>query len=425
VSTEVQLDGVHTKFAVDLGMESREDLPCFDRVLLTASDRSLDDSLPALVDPAADHLEGEVALRRADVDAKHRRVVEFLDAQDYDAVLLRRADSIAWFTAGGDLGQGLASESGSVALFINRYTRAILADNVQSPRVFEEELAGLGFQLKERPWHQDPSRVIAELTHHKRVATDEHSPGLTREADALKALRRPLTGLEREWLRTLGRTLTLAVEATCRNFMPGETEADVAGHLAHRLIREGVVPVDLRVASDDRLARYRQPGFKAAEIHRRATIAATGRRHGLCASVTRTVSFGPVDADFRSCHTLASMVDATCIFFSRPGEPVSEVFRRARRIYEKFNHPHEWTLDYQGAIIGYSPREVCLLPDSSFRLESGTALCWSPSVGAARSEDTVVIDGRGFEVVTEAQNWPKSEIIVKGYSLPRPAILER
>ena len=51
----------------------------------------------------------------------------------------------------------------------------------------------------------------------------------------------PIPGLvvshERQVLRGLGRALTLAIEATCRNFQPGETEADVAGHLAHRLIR--------------------------------------------------------------------------------------------------------------------------------------------------------------------------------------------
>ena len=67
------------------------------------------------------------------------------------------------------------------------------------------------------------------------------------------------------------------------------------------------------------------------------------------------------------------MVDATCIFFSRPGETVAEVFRRARRIYEKFNAPHEWTLDYQGVLIGYSPREALLTPDSNLVLESGHA----------------------------------------------------
>jgi Xaa-Pro dipeptidase len=425
LSSEVHINGISAELALQLGVGRDIDSPSFDRVMITACDRPQEDSLPALIDPAANHLDPEVARRRADVDEKHLRVIAFLNASRYEAVILTRADSIAWFTAGGDVTQDFGSESGSVALFINRTTRAVLTDNVQSARVFEEELAGLGFQLKERPWHQDPSRVIGDLSYQKSMATDGHIRGLVNEFERLKALRRPMTTLERETLRNLGRTLTLAVEATCRNFMPGETEADVAGHLAHRLIREGVVPVELRVASDDRLARYRSPTFKAAEIQQRATITATGRRLGLCASVTRTVSFGNVDDYFRSCHTLASMIDATCIFFSRPREPISEIFRRARRIFEKFDHPHEWTLDYQGAIVGYSPRETLLLPDSSTPLQTGTALRWSPSIGAARSEDTVVIDARGFEVVTEAQNWPKVEVTVKGYSIPRPGILER
>ena len=238
-------------------------------------------------------------------------------------------------------------------------------------------------------------------------------------------MRQRLTGLERQRLRELGRTLTQAVEATCRNFDRGEREADVAGHLAHRLLREGVVPVDLRVASDDRLARFRQPTFKAAPIMKRATIAVTGRRFGLCASVTRTVSFGPVEPEFLTSHTLAAMVDATCIFFSRPGETVSEVFRRAKRIYEKFNAPHEWTLDYQGVLIGYSPREALLTPDSNLVLESDMPVCWNPSVASARSEDTVVVDTRGYEVVTAAQDWPQIEVAVKGYKITRPGILER
>ncbi len=399
----------------------------FDRVLQTASDRPEEDSLPPLPDPAADHGDGAIALRRADVEEKQRRVAALLDATGHDAVVLGRADSIAWFTSGGDLGQCLGSEMASVLLFVNRNCRAVVTDNVQSARVFEEELAGLGFQLKERPWFDDPGRIVAELGHNKRVLSDlgQCSSPWPRDPDPLRALRLPLTSLERQRLRELGRTLALAVEATCRNFDRGETEADVAGHLAHRLIREGVVPVDLRVAGDDRLARYRQPTFKAAPIRKRATIAVTGRRHGLCAALTRTVSFGHPDPEFEKQHGLAAMIDATCIYFSRPQEPVSGVFRRARRIFEKFGHPHEWTLDYLGHAIGYTPREVLLLPDSPATLHAGTALCWSPSIGPARSEDTVVIDERGYEAVTDAQNWPKLEVTVKGFLLTRPGILER
>lgn len=397
-----------------------------DRVLYTAGERPVDTSIPAMADPAANHHDPLVAARRDDVEEKHRRIVGFLEESGHDAVVLGRSDSVAWFTSGGDLRQDMCSEHASVLLFINRNCRAVIADNVQSARVFEEELAGLGFQLKERPWYDDPEGVVAELSHSKRVCTDNGLRGLDNEMPRLRDLRLSLTRLERQRMRELGRTLALAVEATCRNFQPGETEADIAGHLAHRLFREGAVPVDIRVAGDDRQARYRQPSFKSAPILRRATIAATARRHGVCTSLTRTVSIGPIDPEVRGDHGLAAMVDATCIFFSRPGEAVGSVFRRARRIYQKFNHPHEWTLDYQGSITGYAPRELILLPEGEFVLRSDMALRWNPSVGSARSEDTVVLDARGgFEVVTEAQHWPKLQVVVKDYPIPRPGILER
>jgi Xaa-Pro aminopeptidase len=425
MSTEIPLGGLLSTSHANQVHFSKE----FDRIRHTAADRPNTDSLPVVPDPAADHENDELKQRREDVEEKHRRIRAFLDATGHEGVLLGRADSVAWFTSGGDLRQDLGSDYSSIYLYINRVSRAVIADNVQSARVFEEELAGLGFQLKERPWYEDPGRILAELCHNKRVATDLGAGGLgpfsRREGDVLLNLRRCLTPFERQRLRELGRTLALAVEATCRNFSRGENEAAVAGHLSHRLIREGVVPVDLRVASDDRLARYRQPTFKSNHILRRATIAVTGRRWGLCASLTRTVSFGAVESEFEALHTLSAMVAASCFYFSRPGEPVSEVFRRAKRIYEKFSHPHEWTLDYQGCLVGYSPREALLLPDSDFVLEPNMPICWNPSVGPTRSEDTVVVDSRGYEVVTAAQDWPQVDVAVKGYIISRPGILVR
>jgi Xaa-Pro aminopeptidase len=428
VSTEIEL-GVYslttsTQDSGDLNGSSR-----FDRVMKTAEDRpsASQDSLPALVDPAADHRSDSVSRRRADIEEKHSRIIRFLDENDYEAVVLGRADSLAWFTAGAELGQQMTGDAGCVQLFINHTSRAVLCDNVQSARVFEEEIAGLGFQLKERPWYSDSTPTVAHLAKNRRVASDGCRCGLALpdELARLRDVRFPLTRLERQWLRELGRTLTLALEATARNFEPGETEADLAGHLAHRLLREGVVPVDLRVASDDRLARFRQPTHKAAPIHRHATIAAVGRRHGLCASATRSVAFGKADAALRKAHALATMIEATCIYFSRPGETVAGAFRRARRIYEKFGYPDEWALDYQGFIIGYEPRERILTPESPMLFRHGMPICWSPSIASARSEDTVVVDERGFEVVTDAQRWPKLDVLVKGFSISRPGILER
>jgi Xaa-Pro aminopeptidase len=425
VSSETQINGLLSELSHALSMTSSDDLPALDPVMRTTEDRPQEISLPSRIDPASDHLDPEIVSRRVDVDEMHRRMIAFLQAMGHDSAILTRADSIAWFTGGADLALDLGSEQAAVALYISPTTRAVLTENVQSSRVFEEELAGLGFQLKERPWHRDASRIIADLAQNKKIATDGHHPGLIPENERLSSLRRPMTDRERKAFRALGRTISQAVEATCRSIQPGETEADVAGNLAHRLIREGVTPVELRIAADDRLARYRRPHFKASTIRERVTIQITGRRQGLHASMSRTVSFGPVSHEVRASHTLASMVSATCIYFSRPGELVSEVYRRAKRIFEKFDHAHEWMLDYQGSIVGYSPRDVFLLPDSSLKLPNYSALRWGPSVGATRSEDTIFIDDRGFDVVTNIHDWPIIEVCVKGFTIPRPGILER
>jgi Xaa-Pro aminopeptidase len=428
VSTEIDLQALGFTPGGMTALATPEPLAP-DRVMQTADDRPSpsQDSLPAMADPALDHREVALAQRRADVDGKHRRLIELMDASGLDAVILTRADALAWFTAGGELGEDFTSARGAVQIYVNHSCRAVVCDNAQSPRIFEEELAGLGFQLKEHPWHVPASGLLGDLARNRRVASDGGMPslGLPDIREALVELRLHLTPYERQRLRELGRTLALALEATCRNFEPGETESDLAGHLAHRLLREGVHPVDIRVAGDDRPSRYRLPGFKSAEIRQRAMISAVGRRHGLCAGATRTVSFGPVDPAFREAHGLATMVDAACIYFSRPGETIGNVFRRARRLYEKFDHPDEWTLSPQGSLIAYDPREVPLLPDSPRQLAHGVAVRWSPSVGAARSEDTVVVDQRGYEVVTEAQRWPKLEVAVRGFPIGRPGILER
>ncbi len=420
MSTELEISVLQAHLSKSDSLSHR-----FDRVLDTAVDRPDAVSLPPLANPAADHASDEMDERRRDVEAKHQRVIAWLDAEGLDSVVLGRADSIAWFTGGGELSRDLYSERAAALLFVNRNSRAVVCDNVQSARIFEEEVGGLGFQLKERPWYDEPARLIEELGHNKRLASDLHHFSWPCCHDRIRDLRLPLSTRERHLLRTLGRTVTLAVEATCRNFMPGENEADVAGHLAHRLLREGVVPVDLRVASEDRLERFRQPTFKAAPIHKQATIAVVGRRQGLCAGLTRTVSFGDPDPVFLRSHNLAAMVDATCIFFSRPGETVAGVFKRSKRIYEKYGHPDEWVLDYQGCLTGYSPVEFRFLPESPLVLKSNMAVRWSPSVASARCEDTVVIDERGYEVVTEAQNWPLNEVLVKGYPISRPGILVR
>src|SRR5437667_1699811 len=109
VSTEIPLVSLSSAVpgALDLTME-------FDRVLHTAADRPHTDTLPALADPAADHGDADLIRRRDDVEEKHQRIRGFLDASGHDAVVLGMADSVSWFTSGGDLGQDLTSGQSAI-----------------------------------------------------------------------------------------------------------------------------------------------------------------------------------------------------------------------------------------------------------------------------------------------------------------------
>jgi Xaa-Pro aminopeptidase len=361
--------------------------------------------------------------RSQDVAIKQQRVAEFLEDERYDAVLLSRQDSFAWFTSGGDNGAGAGGDTGNTSLFVTRDQRCVLATNVESARAFEEEVAGLGFQLKECRWDEPPSRLVADICRGRKVASDTGVCGTPSELEKLRRLRINLTDLEQQRFRELGRAVSHAVEATCRNARPGETEHEVAGELAHRLIRHGITPIQMYVTGEERSDQFRLAPHKAQPIRRRLTISVTGRQYGLCASATRTAFFGQADPAFVQRHNVCSMIDATLIFFSRPGEEAAAVLQRGRRIYEKNDVPHEWLLAPQGGVTGYSPCEVLAVPASQFRFRAGMATAWTPSVGPARSGDTVLVHENGFEIITSTQQWPSLSISVKGFEVERPAAL--
>ena len=68
-----------------------------------------------------------------------------------------------------------ASEAGTIGFDLYRRSaegRWVLSSNVDSQRLFDEELDGLGFQLKEWPWHWGREQLLLDLCQNRRVACD-------------------------------------------------------------------------------------------------------------------------------------------------------------------------------------------------------------------------------------------------------------
>lgn len=362
--------------------------------------------------------------RRVDIDAKQAQVAALLDRTKCDGLLVLAPENFAWLTSGA-VARAVLDPGAQPALYFTAEQRWLLAANSVSQRMFDEEIDGLGFQLKEWPWYLGRDQLLADLCQGRSVACDLSFGNLRPAAGELRALRRTLTPYEQACLRLLGQVVTHALEATCRTMVQGDTEREVAGQISHRLIHRGALPLYIGVAADGRSRLYRQFGFTSTPIANFAVLTVTARKYGLCATASRSVSFGRPEETFRTEHNAVCKVGATYIASTWPDALPREILAAGRRVYGLTGYEHEWRLEPQGHITGRAPVELPLAPNTEELFQAGWAVTWGAVVGAARSCDTFLITDAGPRVVTPAETWPLKRIRVQGADFVRPDILQR
>ena len=362
--------------------------------------------------------------RRTDVEAKHQQVAAFLKEVECDGLLVLQPDNFAWLTAGA-APRGILDQQSTPALYFSQEGRWLVCSNVESQRTFDEELDGLGFQLKEWPWHWGRAQLLADLVQGRNVASDRPYDDCRDVGEALRRMRLTLSSYEVACFRALGQILAHALEATGRTLSRGETEREVAGQISHRLLHRGAIPVQIGVSADGRARYYRNAGFTSAQISNTCVIQATARKYGLCMCASRSVTFGQNDAHFRREHDAACKVSASYAAYSWPDSVPRAILTSGQRIYQLVNAEHEFYLAPQGHIIGRAPVETNLTLQNEELLQANWAVCWHPSVGAAMSCDTFLITDEGARVITAAENWPMKRIRVQGDDYVRPDVLVR
>ena len=362
--------------------------------------------------------------RRADVEQKTARLGAVLQAAGCEGLVLFEPENLAWLTSGA-MPRGLPDPAATPAAYCNGEQRWLVAGNADSQRLFDEEIDGLGFQLKEWPWHWGRDRLVTELCQGRRVASDRPFGDCPVVADELRLLRRSLTAYEQACLLALGQTLSHALEATGRNIAVNDTEREAAGQIAHRLMHRGVLPLHVGVAADGRSRLYRQFGFTSTPIRRYAVLTAAARKYGLCAAASRSVSFGPVDEAFQKEHNAVCRVSASYLASTWPDAVPREILTAGRRIYLISGFEHEWMQAPQGWLTGRAAVELMLTPQTEELFHPGWAVMWAANAGAASGLDTFLITDKGPKDMTPPEAWPLKRIRIQGAEFVRPAVLVR
>lgn len=348
--------------------------------------------------------------RRSDIEAKQAIVAELLEEMECEAALLLMPAHVAWFTSGMNT-RGLYADSERPGVLVHPHQRWLVCSNVDTQRLFDEELDGMGFQLKEWHWSTGRGRLLGEMIVNRRVAVDRPFPNMPLLTERLRYRIRKLSEYDRERYFELGQLLSHALEATARNLNQGDTEQEAAGHLAHRIHHRGAEASAISAIADDRGVRFRRAGFTPQTIQRCCTLQATASRNGLFVTATRTVWFGEPSEKFMSDWQAASRLSAVYSGRSIPDETVFGASSVGRQLLNDTPHEYEWREYQPGYGTGYFAAEELRRPTGEEPFFEGQPLVWQARIGSAVIADTILVDPHGATLITPpGVRWPQLRI---------------
>jgi len=365
--------------------------------------------------------------RVEEFNAKWERLRGLFEERKLGGILLARRSNFAWLTSGGQNHVLAASEWGAGALVVTPEKAYVVANNIESARLLEEETAGLPIEPIAYPWESESEakpRLIAKVLGKAKLGAD--GPGGDEDlSSAIMRLRHPLLPPEMERYRALGKEAEPILSQVCRDLRPGMTEYQLAARLAGDYLEKGMDAAVRLVAFDERIEKYRHPIPTEKKLEARAMVVLCARRAGLIVNLTRLVQFKVIDADLRRRHDAVCRVDAVLNLASRPGVTLGSIFRRGMEQYAAEGFPEEWRHHHQGGTTGYEGRDVKGTPTCEEVLAAPTAVAWNPSIRGTKSEDTFLVTEEGIENLTESKDWPQVKAVTPLGILHRCDILER
>lgn len=358
------------------------------------------------------------------------KIRSMIQEKRLDGVLLRKRRSFSWLTGGGVNHIVNTTELGVADLLIFPDKAYCITTKMESARIEQEEIAGMGFEFVTPEWYEGHNKAIATLCRGKMMGTDVEpvAIGLNMGVDISKELAElsyVLTDEEIERYRWLSQTAARALEATCREIKPGMTEFEIQAHLAFKVIREGIHPQVILVATDERVNKYRHPVPTDKKLNQYAMIVLCAEKWGLVTNVTRFVHFGPLPDELKENRLKLAEIDLAFNLGTRPGVLIRDVFQAGIEMYNTVGHGDDWRYLHQGGPTGYASREFLAASDSEGSVQVNQAFAWNPAIRGIKSEDTIVVREKQNEFLTHTGEWEYIIIEKDGRTYKRPDILVR
>lgn len=356
-----------------------------------------------------------------EIKIKWERIKNLMVENGIDGFLINKVSNFAWFTGGKINYVGLHTEIGVCKLLITKEKIYYLTNNIEYPRISEEEMKDFGFEPIIEKWYEEKFEERIKKIVSGKIGSDIPFPNSL--FLNIEKLHFPLLPEEIERYKKLGQDTSKIMTQICKGIKAGDKEIEIAGRLSEVLLSENIIPVVILVASDERIEKYRHPVPKDKKVKKYVMVVLCGRRYGLIVSLTRIVHFGKLSDQLKKKHLAVCKIDAAFINSTRKNKKVGEVFIEGLKMYKETGYSDEWEKHHQGGPTGYLTRYFRATEERYEIITENQAYAWNPSITGTKSEDTIIITETQPLIITEDKNWPLLKIEIDGIIIKRPDIL--
>jgi antitoxin VapB len=355
-----------------------------------------------------------------DLDEKLLRLRAVGGDAGVTTLVLREQASLSWLLGGrSHVPQTLDSSCLDVVVHLDgaRPRLTVLTNAIEAPRLRDTELAGLDADWDVVPWWQPRD---TRLPAGPGVAADRPYGDVLSVAGPVATTRRSLTAHQVSLLEDLCRDTAAAATAVAQRVSPHMSEYAVAALLGAELLQRAADPVVLMVAGDDRIGPHRHPLPTSRPVGRRVMVVCCARRHGLVASLTRTVVMGRLGtAEHDAYHRLLG-VEQAFLDATTAGARIGDVVADGTAAYATYGFDAlEWHRHHQGGFSGWVPREYPAHAGSDDVVPASSVVAWNPSGQGWKVEDTCLVGAGGARPLVADQEWPTTTVGGR----PRPDVL--
>lgn len=366
-----------------------------------------------------------------EINAKIDSLDKWMKENNLAGMLFTQVRNVDWITAGrANIQIVLNKDVGAASLLIMEDgQKYLIANGSEAPRMMDESLKGLGYQLKFYPWYEaNPvkdvrGKIITEIAGNRRIGSDTPYPETVLMDEQFQPLRYQLQPTEITRYRWLCQQTTEAVANVCRRLRPGMNEFEIEAMTSAEIRSRGIMPTVLLMGVDDRIYNYRHSIPFGDTLKNYAMVNVVAEKWGMPVAVTRFVHFGPLPDDLKNKLDKTAIVNAHYERATRPGVQCSSIWEDMKKWYAGVGFEGEWEKHHQGGAIGYNDREYVIYPGIDKVVHNNQAFAWNPTITGAKVEETILVHPDSTEVLTKVDNWPMINVELDGKVYPQPGIL--